>query len=57
VTVVAALVWDAGGRLEHALVAIGIGGALRRNGFGALQQDVLASARIISRRLAGEDED
>jgi DNA-binding IclR family transcriptional regulator len=57
VTVIAAPVWDVGGRLDHALVAIGIGGGLKRTGPAPLEQDVLASARALSRQLAGSADD
>jgi DNA-binding IclR family transcriptional regulator len=55
VTVVSAPVWDTGRQLNHALVAIGIGSALRKSGMAALQDDILAGARTLSRQLAGED--
>jgi DNA-binding IclR family transcriptional regulator len=55
VTVIAAPVWETGGKLTHALVAIGISSALRKTGIGALQRDVLLSARTLSRNLSGED--
>jgi DNA-binding IclR family transcriptional regulator len=53
VTVIAAPVWEVGHKFQHAIVAIAIGSALRRNGIEALQQDILASARLLSRRLNG----
>ena len=55
VTVVAAPVWKTRGKLSHALVAIGIGGALRRAGLPELQQALLAEAQLLSRQLCGED--
>ena len=55
VTVVAAPVWKTRGKLSHALVAIGIGGALRRAGLPDLQQAMLADAQALSRQLFGDD--
>ncbi len=55
VTVVAAPVWKTRDRLSHALVAIGIGSALRRAGLPGLQQALLADARALSRQLCSED--
>jgi len=54
VTVVAAPVWRARGKLGHALVAIGIGNALRRNNLPALQDALLSAARTLSNQLCGE---
>jgi DNA-binding IclR family transcriptional regulator len=54
VTVVAAPVWRATGKLSHALVAIGIGSALRRNGLPALQEELVSGARTVSNQLCGE---
>jgi DNA-binding IclR family transcriptional regulator len=54
VTVVAAPVWKARGRPSHALVAIGIGSALKRSGLPKLQQDMTAAARTLSNQLTGE---
>lgn len=54
VTVIAAPVWKARGQLSHALVAIGIGSAVRRNGLAALQQELLAAAEAMSSQLCGE---
>lgn len=54
VTVVAAPVWKARGRPSHALVAIGIGGALRRVGTDQLGEALLGSARALSVQLGGE---
>lgn len=53
-TVVAAPVWKTRGKLSHALVAIGIGGALRRTGLPALQDSLLSAARALSNQLCGE---
>jgi DNA-binding IclR family transcriptional regulator len=54
VTVVAAPVWRTRGKLSHALVAIGIGSALRRNGLLGLQEAMLTAARTLSNQLTGE---
>jgi DNA-binding IclR family transcriptional regulator len=57
-TVVAAPVWKAphgtgNGRPSHALVAIGLGSALRRSGLPELSQALLASAQALSEQLGG----
>jgi DNA-binding IclR family transcriptional regulator len=54
VTVVAAPVWKLRGRPSHALVALGIGGALRRGGLTELGETLLAAARALSAQLGGE---
>jgi DNA-binding IclR family transcriptional regulator len=60
VTVLAAPVWKAprGGksaqRPSHALVAIGIGSALKRSGLPALQDALLAEATGLTRQLGGD---
>ena len=54
VTVVAAPVWKTRAKLGHALVAIGIGSGLRRNGLPALQETLLAAAQTLSSQLSGE---
>jgi DNA-binding IclR family transcriptional regulator len=54
VTVVAAPVWKARHKLGHALVAIGIGSALKRNGLPALQDALRTAARTLSTQLCGE---
>jgi DNA-binding IclR family transcriptional regulator len=54
VTVVAAPVWKARGRPSHALVAIGLGGALRRSGLPALQDALRSAARTLSGQLSGD---
>jgi len=54
VTVVAAPVWRARAKLGHALVAIGIGNALRRDGLPALQNALLSAAQTLSSQLSGE---
>jgi DNA-binding IclR family transcriptional regulator len=54
VTVVAAPVWKARGRPSHALVAIGIGSALKRNGLPELQAALRTGAQTLSNQLCGE---
>ncbi|MFT3964695.1 MAG: IclR family transcriptional regulator [Sphingobium sp.] len=54
VTVVAAPVWKARGRPSHALVAIGIGGALRRAGVDDLGASLLSSARALSEQMGAD---
>jgi DNA-binding IclR family transcriptional regulator len=54
VTVLAAPVWKSRDQLSHALVAIGIGSALKRNGLPELQRALLSSARKLSHQLCGE---
>jgi DNA-binding IclR family transcriptional regulator len=51
VTVVAAPVWKARAKLSHALVAIGLGTALRRKGLPQLEEAVLAGAQTLSDQL------
>ena len=53
VTVLAAPVWKAGGRPSHALVALGIGSALRRN-LPELEQALLSAAQTLTQQLGGE---
>jgi DNA-binding IclR family transcriptional regulator len=53
VTVLAAPVWKTR-TLSHALVAIGIGSALRRAGLAALQSELCSAARTLSKQLSGE---
>ncbi len=53
ITVVAAPIWKSIGRPSHALVAIGIGGAIKRRGPDALGQALLTSARSISGQMTG----
>jgi DNA-binding IclR family transcriptional regulator len=53
VTVVAAPVWKTRAKLSHAIVAIGIGSALKRRGLPALQEAVLSAARTLSDQLCG----
>lgn len=54
VTVVAAPVWKSRAKLSHALVAIGIGSALKRNGLPALQKALLSAAETLSNQLCGD---
>jgi DNA-binding IclR family transcriptional regulator len=54
VTVVAAPVWKARATLSHALVAIGIGSALKRAGLPALQEALLSAAQLLSNQLSGD---
>ncbi len=55
VSVVAAPVWDAGRKFNHAIVAIGIGNALRRGDTESFYQSMLRGARTLSNQLSGED--
>jgi DNA-binding IclR family transcriptional regulator len=54
VTVLAAPVWRTPAKLSHALVAIGIGSALKRSGLAALQDALVSAARTLSNQLGGE---
>jgi DNA-binding IclR family transcriptional regulator len=54
VTVVAAPVWKARTQLSHALVALGIGSSLKRDGLPALQSAILSAAQTLSNQLCGE---
>jgi len=54
VTVVAAPVWRTRAKLSHALVAIGIGSALKRAGLPALQDALRSAAQTLSNQLSGE---
>jgi DNA-binding IclR family transcriptional regulator len=54
VTVLAAPVWRTRAKLSHALVAIGIGSALRRTGLSALQNELCSAAATLSNQLCGE---
>ena len=53
VTVLAAPVWQPSGKLSHALVAIGIGSALKQNGLEALAEALVAGARNVSEQMGG----
>jgi len=52
--VIAAPVWRARAKLSHALVAIGIGSAVKRAGLPALQDALRSAARTLSNQLSGE---
>jgi DNA-binding IclR family transcriptional regulator len=54
VTLVAAPVWKSRAKLSHALVAIGIGSALKRAGLPALQDALRSAAQTLSNQLCGE---
>jgi DNA-binding IclR family transcriptional regulator len=54
VTVVAAPVWKSREMLSHALVAVGIGKALRRATLPALQDALMSAARTLTNQLCGE---
>lgn len=54
VTVLAAPVWKGRGRPSHALVAIGIGSALKRGGLTELQAALLNAARSLTQQMGGE---
>jgi DNA-binding IclR family transcriptional regulator len=54
VTVVAAPVWKTRAALSHAIVAIGIGSALRRAGLPELQEELRSAAQKLSNQLSGE---
>ncbi|MBW8783945.1 MAG: helix-turn-helix domain-containing protein [Novosphingobium sp.] len=54
VTVIAAPVWRTRASLSHALVAIGLGSALRRRGQPELEAALLAAAQTLSAQLCGE---
>jgi DNA-binding IclR family transcriptional regulator len=54
VTVIAAPVWSPRGKLSHALVALGIGSALQRNGMGALKDALRSASQTLSSQLCGE---
>ncbi len=54
VTVLAAPVWKSRDQLSHALVAIGIGSALKRQGLKELQTAMQNAAQQITNQLCGE---
>ncbi|WP_299695436.1 IclR family transcriptional regulator C-terminal domain-containing protein [Hydrocarboniphaga sp.] len=54
VTVLAAPVWKTRAKLSHALVAIGIGSALKRAGLPDLQAALASAAKELSSQLSGE---
>ncbi len=53
VTVLAAPVWKARGKPSHALVAIGIGGGVKRGGVEALAEALVSGARTVTEQLGG----
>jgi DNA-binding IclR family transcriptional regulator len=53
VTVVAAPVWERE-KVTHALVAIGLGSALKRKGLPDLQKSILSAAQTLSNQLNGD---
>jgi DNA-binding IclR family transcriptional regulator len=53
VTVLAAPVWNLPGRPSHALVAIGIGGGLKRDGIMPLAAALVAGAGAVTSQLGG----
>ncbi len=55
VTVLAAPVWKTPNKLSHALVALGIGGAMQGEKMAALQQDLLSTAQSLSQQLSGTE--
>jgi DNA-binding IclR family transcriptional regulator len=54
VTVIAAPVWKAAGKPSHALVAVGISGAMARAGITQIGEELFAAARSMSDRLRGD---
>ncbi len=54
VTVISAPVWKAPGRPVHALVAIGIGSALRRSGLTELTDALFTTTRALSAQFCGD---
>jgi DNA-binding IclR family transcriptional regulator len=54
VTVLAAPVWKDPGKPSHALVAIGIGSALKRNGLEELEGALLSAAKVLTRQMGGD---
>lgn len=55
ISVLAAPVYKSPGQLGHALVALGIGSALKRDGLQDLEKRLTSAADTISRRLSGID--
>ena len=53
VTLVSVPVWKGPGKPSHALIATGIGGALRRSGLTELAEALVVGARILSGQLSG----
>lgn len=54
VTVLAAPVWKGPGKPSHALVAIGIGSALKRNGLEELERALLSAAKMLTHQMGGD---
>ena len=54
VTVLAAPVAKDAGRPTHALIAIGIGSAVKRNGVETIGEALLAGAQAVSRQISGQ---
>jgi DNA-binding IclR family transcriptional regulator len=54
VTVVAAPVWQAGPRPSHALIAVGVSGAMKRAGMPKIEQELLTAAQKLTTQLGGE---
>jgi DNA-binding IclR family transcriptional regulator len=54
ITVLGAPVWKTRAKLSHALVAIGLTGAIKRTGLPALQKALLNAAEALSTQLGGE---
>lgn len=54
VTVVSAPVWSAGKQPSHALIAVGVSGAMKRCGQRKIEQALLSAARRLSHGLNGE---
>lgn len=54
VTVVAAPVWRSRDQLSHALIALGLSGAMKKSGVPELQHALLAASRTLSTQLCGE---
>jgi hypothetical protein len=52
-TVVGAPVWTRG-KLSHAIVAVGLGSALRRNSLPKLQKALVSAAGSLTDQLRGE---
>jgi DNA-binding IclR family transcriptional regulator len=54
-TVVGAPVWTRG-KLSHALVAVALGGALRRSSYSKLPKTIMSTAKMLTAQLYGEME-
>jgi DNA-binding IclR family transcriptional regulator len=53
VTVAAAPVWKARGKLSHAVVTVGLSGPLQEGGLSRLEQAVVSAAQALSSQLGG----